>query len=90
MKNEQRTTSIARRINWSWLLRMLGTFIILDLMIAALSVAGWCYAAEGGNLRVHTDRALQWNETAWAVRWTARIPLLFQQAPLRITGTVRP
>ena len=67
MKNEQRTTSIARRINRSWLLRMLGTFIILDLMIAALSVAGWCYAAEGGNLRVHTDRALQWNETenAW-------------------------
>ena len=63
MRNEQKTTSIARRINRSWLLRMLGIFIILDVMLAALAVAGWCYAAEGGgDLRAHTDRMIDWNE----------------------------
>lgn len=63
MKNDQRTTSIARRINRSWLLRMLGTFLLLDVMLAALAVGGWCYAAEGGELRAHTERRLEWNES---------------------------
>ncbi len=62
MKNEQRTTSIARRINRSWLQRMLGIFIVLDVMLLALAVFGWCYAAESGQTREVTGRALSWNE----------------------------
>ena len=63
MKNDQRTTSIARRINRSWLLRMLGTFFLLDVMLAGLALGGWCYAAEGGDWRAHTERRLEWNES---------------------------
>ena len=66
MKSDQRTKSIAKRINRSWLLRMLGTFLILDIAIIVLSVAGWCYAAESGQTERVTERELSWNEhTVW-------------------------
>ena len=64
MKNEQKTNSIARRINRSWLLRMAGIFLILDVLLAVMAVAGWCFAAENGALRVHSNRAISWDEDA--------------------------
>ena len=64
MKNEQRTTSIARRINRSWLFRMLGTFLLLDILLLATLLGGFCYAAEGGNLRAHSGRDMTWDERA--------------------------
>ena len=64
MKNEQRTTSIARRINRSWLFRMLGTFLLLDILLLSTLLGGFCYAAEGGNLRAHSGRDMTWDERA--------------------------
>lgn len=39
-------TSIARRINRSWLTRLLAVMISIDLCVALLSLGGWCYLTE--------------------------------------------
>lgn len=63
-KEDRRTTSIARRINRAWFFRTLTTLLIVDLGLAALLLAGWCYAAEEANAAwnaYHGERALTWN-----------------------------
>lgn len=45
-KEARRTTSIARRINRSWLTRLLAVMLTIDLCVLLLSVCGWCYLTE--------------------------------------------
>ena len=61
MREERRTTSIAKRINRSWFFRMLWTLALIDAVIAALAVLGWCYAAEAAGGQAYSARELQWD-----------------------------
>ncbi len=65
MSEIRRTTSIAKRINRSWLRRMIMTFFLIDAVIVALVVGGWCYLAEQQNGGSGDGfRELSWDETA--------------------------
>lgn len=46
MNENKRMTSIGKRMNRSWLWRLFWTLLIVDAVILALLVVGWCYAAE--------------------------------------------
>ena len=65
MNAKKRMTSIAGRINRSWLCRTILVLLFTDLLIAALAVAGWCYAAEeaAGGFIKDRERRLEWNDT---------------------------
>lgn len=65
MNAKKRMTSIAGRINRSWLRRTILVLLFTDLLIAALAVAGWCYAAEeaAGGFIKDRERRLEWNDT---------------------------
>ena len=66
MKGEQRTRSIARRINRSWLWRMLMTFLILDIAVLVLAAGGWFYMLEMSQPQPVADRDIVWDEqTDW-------------------------
>ena len=66
MKGEQRTRSIARRINRSWLWRMLTTFLILDIAVLVLAAGGWFYMLEMSQPQPVADRDIVWDEqTDW-------------------------
>lgn len=40
------TSSIARRLNWSWTLKKFSTYLCMDILVLAMILAGWCYYAE--------------------------------------------
>lgn len=42
----KRMSSIARRINHTWLRRLFFVMILLDILVLSLSVCGWCYVKE--------------------------------------------
>ena len=46
MSETKRMTSIAKRMNRSWLWRLFWTLLLVDFVILAMLIAGWCYAAE--------------------------------------------
>ena len=66
MKEEKRVRSIAKRMNRSWLFRIFLIMLFMDFFVAALSVAGFCYAAEemagGFQQRADIFRELSWEE----------------------------
>ncbi len=80
MKNEQRTKSIARRINRSWLFRMLMIFLVLDLAMAALALGGWCYSLETGQEQPVAARRLRIDENVdpWEMPLTLRYELTLE------------
>ena len=44
MTEVRRTSSIARRISWSWFFRSLSMLLLLDILVVALAAAGILYA----------------------------------------------
>lgn len=40
------TSSIARRLNWSRTLDKIGTYFLIDILVLAIAIVGWCYYAE--------------------------------------------
>lgn len=62
MGETRRTTSIANRINRSWLRRMVAAFIMIDVVLVALVVGGWCYLAEQQNGGASgSNRSITWD-----------------------------
>lgn len=56
------TSSIARKLNWSWTLRKFSTYLCMDILVIAMIFAGWCYHAEKGyfgNVRAQAVRAFE-------------------------------
>ena len=49
MKDDRKMTSIARRMNRSWLFRMALVLLIVDVALAGIAVFGFCYLAETAN-----------------------------------------
>ena len=58
------TSSIAKRINRSWLRRMLAAFLLLDAVLLLVVVWGWCHAAEQSAPAPISQRALAWDKGA--------------------------
>lgn len=46
MKDNKRTKSISRRINLDLFLRLFSSFLLIDILLAVLSVSIWCWSAE--------------------------------------------
>ena len=58
------TSSIARRLNWSWTLEKFSTYFFVDILVIAAVIAGWCYYVEKGYFEDFSLRAEQ--RTIWA------------------------
>lgn len=64
MKDDRKMTSIARRMNRSWLFRMALVLLIVDVALAGIAVFGFCYLAEtanGGWEQTRLSRELAWD-----------------------------
>jgi signal transduction histidine kinase len=66
MSEQKRMTSIAKRINRSFMVRMIILLLAVDILAAFLAVFGWCYTAEKETLHASPDilgytRALTWD-----------------------------
>lgn len=54
----KKTSSIARRLNWSWTLEKFFTYLFMDILVLVVVIAGWCYYAEKsyfGEFRIDAD-----------------------------------
>lgn len=64
MRDDRKMTSIARRINRSWLFRMVLVLLIVDAALCGIAVFGFCYLAEtanGGWEQTRLSRELRWD-----------------------------
>lgn len=79
------TSSIARRLNWSWTLKKFFTFLFMDILVLAMILAGWCYYAEKGyfgNLKADAGRSFAAEDMSEAVNVpnvSERIDAVFQR-----------
>lgn len=67
-KENEKTTSIARKINASWVAKQTAIFLWMDIIIIALVVGCWCYAQEMecfGDFVWNRDRALLFEGGIW-------------------------
>lgn len=66
MKENMRTTSIARKINRAWVGKQLFIYFWMDIFVAAMILAGWCYRVEVQHLGefrfVRQERAFYGNQ----------------------------
>lgn len=66
MSETKKMTSIARRMNRSWLWRLFWTLLLVDAVIFVLVVVGWCYAAEttalGSEWTIHMERSFAFDD----------------------------
>ena len=71
MTEVRRTSSIARRISWSWFFRSLSMLLLLDILVVALAAAGILYAFEretlGDAWTPQLQRSAQWDADALPV-----------------------
>lgn len=63
MNGKKRTSSIARRINKSYMWRTLWVLLLTDALIVCLSIGAWCYAAEEARsgFMLERERDLTWD-----------------------------
>lgn len=45
------TSSIARRLNFSWSMKKLGTYLSMDILVIICTIFGWCYYTEMENFQ---------------------------------------
>ncbi len=66
MSDNRRMTSIARRINRGFFLRIFWTILLVNALAIGLVIAGWCYTAEhaalGANWKPNIARHVTWEE----------------------------
>lgn len=65
MNDNKRVSSIARKINLMWLRKLFFNFLIIDLLILALTIFTWCYSVETdklGDFSITSHRGIQKNE----------------------------
>ncbi len=67
MSENRRMTSIARRINRGFFLRIFWTILLVNALAAALIIGGWCYTAErealGDTWSTAVRRHVTWDQT---------------------------
>lgn len=64
MREDRRMTSIARRMNFSWVFRVLRMMVLIDLLMIGMVLFGWCKGTEaraGGVAAQNAEKHLSWN-----------------------------
>ena len=85
----KKTSSIARRLNWSWTLEKFFTYFFMDILVLVIVLVGWCYSAEKtyfGDFRinvgvrtVHADEAKLEFIDKQELKYSEKLDLVFQE-----------